>query len=397
MKITNQFAPYANVAPDEHYREESLAWIGAPSIACTRGGRLFVSAMSGGIYEPDPRNCSLLFYSDDNGDTWSSPVLALESSPKDHLRRFELELWISPSGALWCFWAEVPYPVGLSLPTYEQKIDMENDSEYHQLERQTKTYAAVCENPDAEELVFSTPRCLFNAVIRNKPFVTDSGRWLFPTYITSPREYYEFYYSDDEGKTLHPTRRYGRTLNRAYDEPSFYRMADGKIAAVVRTTPPVYKRMISEDDGLTWSEPQELMPAASQRPCTKNLCDGSVAIIPSLHQKRRDGLRLMRSADGVEFSDCLILDDRERVSYPEIAENGDGTLYIVYDRERNNKVRKSRVTGFSEAAKEILFARIPRVAWESGTVTPDTVRARIVSKARINALDNHLSRQTTLE
>ena len=96
----------------------------------------------------------------------------------------------------------------------------------------------------------------------------------------------------------------------------------------------------------------------------------------------------------MDFSDCLVIEDRERVSYAEIDEDENGTLYITYDRERNNKVRKSRVTGYSESAKEILFARIPAEAWKSGTVTPDTVRARIVSKARIDALDNYLSRET---
>ena len=30
-------------------------------------------------------------------------------------------------------------------------------------------------------------------------------------------------------------------------------------------------------------------------------------------------------------------------------------------------------------------------------ITPDTVRARVITKARIDALDNYLSRQTTLE
>lgn len=83
-------------------------------------------------------------------------------------------------------------------------------------------------------------------------------------------------------------------------------------------------------------------------------------------------------------------DDRERVSYPEFVEGKDGTLYVVYDRERNNKIRKSRVTGYSEAAKEILFARIPPEAL-SGGVTADTVRARVVSKAGINTLVNRFT------
>ena len=139
------------------------------------------------------------------------------------------------------------------------------------------------------------------------------------------------------------------------------------------------------------------MLAASQRPCTGNISDGRVVMIPSISARARNGFKLTISDDGINFRDVMLLDDRERISYAEFVEDADGTLYIAYDRERNNKVRKSLVTGYAESAKEILFARIPRAAWESGTVTPDTVRARIVSKARINALDNHLSRQTTLE
>ena len=132
-------------------------------------------------------------------------------------------------------------------------------------------------------------------------------------------------------------------------------MPDGAVAAVVRTTPPLHKRMISYDNGETWSTPEPFMDTSSQRPCTANLPDGSVALIRSIHDKQRNGLKLMRSTDGEHFEDVMILDDRERVSYAEIAAGDDGTLYIAYDRERNNKVRKSLVTGYSESAKEILF------------------------------------------
>ena len=66
----------------------------------------------------------------------------------------------------------------------------------------------------------------------------------------------------------------------------------------------------------------------------------------------------------------------------------DKYVYIAYDRERNNKIKKSYVTGLSEAAKEILFAKIPKSALEKGEVTTDTVRAKVISKAGINSLVN---------
>ncbi len=389
MKISNQFAPNILLDPKEKYSEQNRAWQGAPSIARTEGGRLFVGFMSGGIYEPDPRNCCLLVYSDDRGESWSEPILSIESKPAEYRRGFEIEFWIAPNGALWMFWSEVPYEQNLALPTYEQVIDMENDSEYHRLEAQTVTYCAVCEDPDAEELVFSAPRPLFNAVCRNTPLVTPSGRWLFPTYITSARSFYQFHYSDDEGKTFHTTEPlYARPAGRHYDEPCFYRAADGRIAVLLRQTGTHQMRAFSDDGGLTWSTPEPLLETASQRPCCGNDRDGSVWSISSIHRKNRNGLRLRHSKDGIDFEDRLILDDRERVSYPEFVQDEEGTLYVVYDRERNNKIRKSRVTGCSEAAKEILFARIPAEALKSGAITPDTVRARIITKARINALNN---------
>lgn len=394
MITPNKFAKNIKTGVAEEYAEERRAWQGAPSIARTDGGRLYVGFMSGGIYEPDPRNHCLLVYSDDGGDLWQGPILSIESKPEERLRVFEIELWKAPGNELWMFWAETPYVEGLSLPTYEQKIDMENDSEYHSLENMVKTYVSVCKNPDSDDPVFSEPRFLFNAVIRNTPFICDNGRWLFPTYLAGNRDYYEYYYSDDCGETFHTCeKRYGRSDGRAYDEPAFHRSSDGRIVATVRTTPHIYKRMFSDDNGITWSYPEEFMPAASQRPCAANLRDGSVVMIPSISAKARNGFKILHSQDGMIFEEKLILDDRERISYAEFVEDENGTLYVVYDRERNNKIRKSRVTGYSEAAKEILFARIPREALESGKVTDDTVRARILSKARIDALDNDFTKQ----
>ncbi len=393
MKI-KAFGSNINVTPAEKYAEEKRAWQGAPSIACTKGGRLLVGFMSGGIYEPDPRNCCLLVYSDDRGENWSEPVLAIESIPAERVRTSEIEMWIDPKGALWFFWTQVPYKAGLAMPDYTQEIDMENDSEYHALEAQGQTWCAVCEDPDAETLVFGEPRCLFNAVIRNHPLVTQSGRWIFPTYLACPRDFYQFYYSDDQGKTLQPTPpRTGRPGGRNYDEPCLYQMKDGRIAALMRTTYHGMYRMFSEDDGLTWTEPEFFLEVASQRPCANNDAEGGAWLIPSIHRKSRNGLRLLYSADGQDFEERLILEDRPRVSYPEIVFDDEGTMYVAYDRERNNKINKSWITGLAESAKEILFARIPAEVLKTGTVTPETVRARIISKAKINELDNYLSRE----
>lgn len=391
MIFRNRFAPFVNIAPDESYSERNRAWQGAPSVALTRGGRLYLTYMSGGIYEPDPRNCAIIQYSDDGGDRWSEPVAVLESRPDERIRVTDPEFWADPDGSLWLFWGEAPYEAGLAMPTYDQVIDMENDSEYHRLEAQNVTWCSVCRNPDDGETVWSEPRRLFPGIMRNHPFVTETGRWLFPAYLTPYRREYLVYRSDDKGQTLIPSVGYERGPGRAYDEPAFWRMGDGRIGMAVRTTPPLWKLLTSPDDGESWTDAEPFFECASQRPCIGNLSNGMTVMIASVSPKARNGLRMMISDDGgTTWPRRILLDDRERVSYPEFVEGKDGTLYVVYDRERNNKIRKSRVTGYSEAAKEILFARIPPEAL-SGGVTADTVRARVVSKAGINTLVNRFT------
>ena len=390
MKIKNKFCGFVDIAPGEKDCEDRRAWQGAPSIARTKGGRLFVAFMSGGIYEPDPRNCIYLVTSDDDGETWSAPVLRLDSIPGRRLRNYEGEVFTDPGGRLWFLWASVPYEEGLAMPTYDQKMDMENDSEYHSLEDQAKTFVSICEDPDADELRFSEPRELFGAVVRNKPLFL-SDRWIFSAYLTGARPYYELFITEDEGKTFRPVRIPGRALTRAYDEPALWRTPRGVVACAVRTRQNLFYRSLSYDSGETWTEMIPMTEGASQRPCALTLRSGEVLFIPSIRPNARNGLQILISADGIHFEKTLVLDDRERVSYPEAVEAPDGTVYVVYDRERNNKVKKSLVTGLSEAAKEILFARIPGDVLRTGEVDERTVRARVISKAGINTLKNEFT------
>lgn len=389
MKVTRFDYPGADLAPGERYAEAHRAWQGVPSLALTRGGRLFAGFMSGGIYEPDPRNCGILLFSDDGGDHWSAPVLALNGLPRERKRNTDIELWVDPDGKLHLFWCEAPYPEGLPMPDYQQKMDMENDSEYHRLEGENRTMEAVCADPDAEELVFSAPRVLFPGILRNRPFVSANGTWLYPVFLTPPRGYYEFYRSEDRGGTFAPVRCEGRALTRNFDEPVFYQADEKTVAVLLRQRDPVFVRALSRDDGKTWSRPEVLCAAASQRPCAMNLADGRRLLITSLDPGKRNGLRLWLSEDGMSFETAFSLDTRERVSYPEAVQAADGSLFVVWDRERNNKIRKNVAAGISQAAKEILFARIPPEALKIGSdFVPDVI---VISRAQIHTLKNEFT------
>ena len=91
--------------------------------------------------------------------------------------------------------------------------------------------------------------------------------------------------------------------------------------------------------------------------------------------------------DGVTWPYELILDTRERLSYPDLEEGEHGELFIVYDRERDNRCHLDQETWESSAAKEILLAKITTADVYNGTIGEGSYTARVISKAMINHVD----------
>ena len=62
--------PYIDLAPGPETWEGHRVWQGCPTIARTRGGRLFAGWYTGGLFEPCIRNFNVLVKSDDGGESW---------------------------------------------------------------------------------------------------------------------------------------------------------------------------------------------------------------------------------------------------------------------------------------------------------------------------------------
>jgi hypothetical protein len=115
------------------------------------------------------------------------------------------------------------------------------------------------------------------------------------------------------------------------------------------------------------------------------LKNGMVAYIRSVSNTKRIGLKFSLSEDGGKtYPYTLILDERENVSYPELVEAEDGSLYVIYDRERDNRLLKNTETWTSTAAKEILLCKLSVADVVSGTLSDTSYLARVISKAKIN-------------
>ena len=315
-------------------------WQGIPGIARTRKGRTFISFYSGETLETYG-NYALLIKSENDTD-FGEPIAAVKKDGK--FRCFDPVLWIDPLDRLWFIWNVMPGE---------------------------EVYAAICENPDADELIWGEEFYIGRGVMMNKPTVLTSGEWLFPIAVWKTDVFSSYrsiglnpdeksgayvYKSSDNGKTF---IRMGMTdiRNRSFDEHMVLELKNGVLKMFVRTNYGI-GAAYSYDRGKTWSSGENSKLGG---PCSRffisRLKSGRILLINHFNFKGRNNLTaLLSDDDGKTFPYSLLLDERNEVSYPDATQCDDGYIYITYDRERG--CFKNSLKEAYSCAREILTAKI---------------------------------------
>lgn len=329
-------------------------WQGIPGIEVTCGGRIFMTFYSGGTRE-EIGNYACLIQSDD-GIVFSEPIaVALREGD----RCFDPCLWIDPLGRLWWTWAVAP--------------------------TEHAVYATICDDPDAEELVFCEPFIIGREVMMNKPTVLSTGEWLFPIavwsgvtvighmYDSDETERLAFVYrSADNGKSF--VRLGGSDIpKRSFDEHMILERRDGSLAMYVRANYGIGVSY-SYDRGKTWTEGKNSgLGGPSSRFYIGRLRSGRVLLINHTNFKGRNNLTaLLSEDDGRTWKYRLMLDERNNVSYPDVKEAEDGYIYVAYDRERG--CFRRTLSQACADAREILFAKITEEDIMAGQVVSEGSR-----------------------
>lgn len=351
---------------DPNFEEPIRQFQGCPTIAVTRGGRVYLGWYSGGTREPHMDNYNLLIYSDDC-QNWSNPLLVIPSSKEHCIHALDIQLWISPEGKLHVFWVQnntIPASDGL-VPEKKKDQPLVQVDGYWFPDFEHAMWVSVCENPDDDEPVFSSPRYLDKGFLRCKPLVLKNGRWLNFNYDqTSTR--YGYSISDDCGKTYE--HHYGaEKISTVFDESMAYEREDGSIRMLARSYVGKLGESISYDGGETW---EEAVISDIDNPDTRFFVartpSGRVLLVnnDAVKEQGRTNMSVYLSEDdGDTWKYQRLIDDRMGLSYPDV-DFHDGKIYLTYDRER---------TG----AKEILFA----VFTEEDIMNPDyQFEISIVSK-----------------
>jgi len=319
----------------EHYARTSRTCTGVPSMAVSRGGRLWAAWYSGKtpgeIIERCPHAYTVVSTSGDGGRTWKE-VLAIDPDAAGPLKAYDPQPWVDPNGRLWVFWHQ---PGG------------------------QQAWAITADDADREDPTWSQPRRITSGIMMNKPAILSSGDWLFAVNqrTSGTISLMKALVSSDQGQTW--TER--GHLEMSYDvrpcEPMVIERHDGSLWMLTRTHQGIGDS-ISSDGGASWSPLRlQAIRHTPSRFFIMRLNSGNLLLVKHMgmevdleavgRSQRRELTAFISRDDGQTWSGGLMIDDRNPVSYPDGQQTPDGTIHLIWDFSRS-KDQEIVMTTFRE-------------------------------------------------
>lgn len=282
----------------------------ASTIVETSDGLL--ASWFGGTEEKDPDVC--IYTSENLNGTWSEPVLVADGIINDTLRYpcWNPVLFQKDDGTVVLYYKVGPSPRewwGL----YKTSAD------------NGKTWSEAVEIPNN-----------LLGPIKNKPERLADGTILYPTSFET-REVWNIYVetSDQDLNNWKKIDIDNNGFNAIQPTVLFHK--DGRIQMLCRSKERKIVETWSADQGKTWS------PVEATSLVNNNSGIDAVTLKNGLHllisnpiEKGRNKIDVKASADGVNWTDIIVLEDQPEgeFSYPAIIEGTDGTIHITYTYNR---------------------------------------------------------------
>lgn len=324
-----------------------------PSIAAIADGSCIFAAWYSGGNNEGPGNYITVAVSLDKGRSWQNNQLIIYPE-KPTTRFFDPALWRDQSGLVHLYYASSENP--------------ENLKKYELYDFRAGVYELDI-FWDNTMIEYKDPRRLSNGIMMNSPvYIKEINSALFPISLWKP--WTENYTNDPNyigDGTFAYIRKYEgdksdtsiSLLAEIEVDPDSIRKCDehmiaqvtteGDLLCLIRTkadSAVYYSR--SGDFGKTWSKAEPytaVWPTTSSRFHLAKLKSGRLLLIMNDSKKRTNMTAFLSEDGGYTWPYKLLLDDREKVSYPDADQTDDGTIHIVFDRDRFG-------------AKDILYCRI---------------------------------------
>lgn len=320
----------------EKYIPEKSDYVSCFSIERTHGGRLW---MAYGSVEDGPKGVILLVFSDDEGITWSKPqFLMRRKAPAPSgisISTRSACLWCDPKGRLWWF----------------------NMQSLGYFDGRGGVWAAVCDAPDADDIVWTKPIPVWHGAPLNKPTVLRNGGWALPVSLSIRKngQFSGHTISDDIYPELDPMRganlvvshdhgktwvRHGmqRSIDPCFDENMVLEKKGGSLCMYARDCFGIVS-CESNDGGFNWTPFKREWITTCARFFVRALPSGNWLMVRynTSEPKNREKLTAWLSYDeGATWTGELLLDGDSRISYPDGFIHPDGRIFIIYDYKRVN-------------------------------------------------------------
>jgi len=319
----------------EDYARAKRSCTGVPSMAASRGGRLWAAWYSGKtpgeIIERCPHSYAVLSTSSDGGKTWKE-VLAIDPDGAGPLKAFDPQPWVDPDGKLWVFWHQ---PGG------------------------QQAWAISADDAEKEAPTWSQPRRITSGIMMNKPAILSNGDWLFAVSErkTGTMNLMKALVSSDQGRTFPVKGELEISYNLKPCEPMIVERKEGSLWMLTRSQEGI-SESVSTDGGVTWShlKVQAIKHTASRFFITR-LQSGHLLLVKHMgmdvdleavgRSQRRELTAFISKDDGKSWSAGLMLDERNGVSYPDGQQTADGTIHLIWDFSRS-KAQEILMTTFRE-------------------------------------------------
>ena len=307
---------------------------GIPGVEVTPAGTRFAIWYGGGQGE-GPDNFLMLARSAPGDGAWHVTHRIVHPHPE--VRCFDPAIWIAPDGRLLLFWSQ-------SRSVFNKNIS----------DGVNGVWVSVCTAPDAPLPAWSTPRRIADGIMLNKP-IGSGKKWLLPVSVwadgvgggkvppsLAARVGAGVLVTEDGGSTFQWRGSVRIPSGNIYDEHVIAELSGNRLLMLIRTTWGIAEAF-STDGGFTWSPVSPFrFGGPNSRFALRRLRSGALLLV---NHRERPGAtgdwrpREMLTAylsddDGETWSSGMLIDPREGISYPDLAETADGTILCIYDRDR---------------------------------------------------------------
>lgn len=321
--------------------DDKFGYFGWPSIARMDDGTLIAGASGLRHSHICPWGKTTLFFSHDDGRTWSSPVV-VHDSPLDDRDVGVISLGGSDVMITW-FTADPRQYRDIFENSFDEDMKQRMRARLSTLDDDMrKKYAGSWTRISHDGgLTWSRPRsCPVNSP--HGPILLDDGTLFylgkqFPVNGETPDGHIVACISKDQGETWQQLGTCplpeGIPVSEAH-EPHVSRMPDGRLVGQIRIQEPGISIWQSEsnDGGYTWSVPFRL--PVDGTPPHLLLHSGGSLICSYGYRLKPDGQRVVISRDhGRTWTDHMVLRDdgpNGDLGYPATVEMPDGSLFTVY-------------------------------------------------------------------